>query len=203
MTWSAGCVADRHRFRPALVSAHHCHASAPDGVAIEVVSAVLGHASIHDAGVYGHLTSEDAAGIEAAGWFAGGGCRGDRTLPIPFSPCRGCSAGSCRRSGRSSGRRVRLRPDDQCSAELSPGSQLPGQAARLGYAQLIMTGGSPREAHWTPLQGHRPSVAQAGPAGLLPGAGLRPGSPAGVSFRMLSPERAAGRDCRSGWPQCP
>ena len=44
-----------------------------DGVAIEVVSAVLGHASITTTlEVYGHLTSEDARRVlEAAGWFAG------------------------------------------------------------------------------------------------------------------------------------
>ena len=44
-----------------------------EGVAIEVVSAVLGHASITTTlAVYGHLTSEDARRVlEAAGWFAG------------------------------------------------------------------------------------------------------------------------------------
>lgn len=44
-----------------------------DGVPVEVVSAVLGHASVTTTlQVYGHLTSEDARRVlEAAGWFAG------------------------------------------------------------------------------------------------------------------------------------
>ena len=44
-----------------------------DGVPVETVSAVLGHASITTTlQVYGHLTSEDARRVlEAAGWFAG------------------------------------------------------------------------------------------------------------------------------------
>jgi integrase/recombinase XerD len=44
-----------------------------DGVPVEVVSAVLGHASITTTlATYGHLTSEDARrALEAAGWFTG------------------------------------------------------------------------------------------------------------------------------------
>jgi len=44
-----------------------------DGVPIEVVSRLLGHASITTtSAVYGHLTVEDARGaLEAAGWFTG------------------------------------------------------------------------------------------------------------------------------------
>ena len=44
-----------------------------DGVPIEVVSSLLGHASVTTtASVYGHLTAEDArAALEAAGWFTG------------------------------------------------------------------------------------------------------------------------------------
>ena len=44
-----------------------------DGVPVEVVSAVLGHASITTTlDTYGHLNSEDARrALEAAGWFAG------------------------------------------------------------------------------------------------------------------------------------
>ena len=45
-----------------------------DGVPIEVVSKVLGHASVTTtATVYGHLTAQDARrALEAAGWFTGG-----------------------------------------------------------------------------------------------------------------------------------
>jgi len=44
-----------------------------DGVPVEVVSAVLGHASITTTlATYGHLTSEDARRVlDAAGWFSG------------------------------------------------------------------------------------------------------------------------------------
>jgi site-specific recombinase XerD len=46
-----------------------------DGVPIEVVSKILGHASVvTTSAVYGHLTAADArAALEAAGWFAGSG----------------------------------------------------------------------------------------------------------------------------------
>jgi site-specific recombinase XerD len=44
-----------------------------DGVPVEIVSAVLGHASVTTTvAVYGHLSSEDARRVlEAAGWFTG------------------------------------------------------------------------------------------------------------------------------------
>ena len=44
-----------------------------DAVPVEVVSAILGHASISTTlATYGHLTSEDARRVlEAAGWFTG------------------------------------------------------------------------------------------------------------------------------------
>jgi integrase/recombinase XerD len=44
-----------------------------DGVPVEVVSKVLGHASITTTlAIYGHLTVEDARkALEAAGWFTG------------------------------------------------------------------------------------------------------------------------------------
>ncbi|GAA3624239.1 hypothetical protein GCM10022419_132290 [Nonomuraea rosea] len=44
-----------------------------DGVSVEVVSAILGHASITTTlQIYGHLTVEDARrALEEAGWFAG------------------------------------------------------------------------------------------------------------------------------------
>jgi site-specific recombinase XerD len=44
-----------------------------DGVPIEVVSKLLGHASVTTtAGIYGHLTAEDArAALEKAGWLTG------------------------------------------------------------------------------------------------------------------------------------
>jgi site-specific recombinase XerD len=44
-----------------------------DGVPIEVVSKLLGHASITTtSAIYGHLTAEDARKtLEAAGWFRG------------------------------------------------------------------------------------------------------------------------------------
>ena len=44
-----------------------------DGAPIEVVSALLGHASVTTtASIYGHLTAEDARRtLEAAGWFTG------------------------------------------------------------------------------------------------------------------------------------
>jgi integrase/recombinase XerD len=44
-----------------------------DGVPIEVVSAVLGHASVTTTtSVYGHLTAEDARkALQTAGWFTG------------------------------------------------------------------------------------------------------------------------------------
>jgi site-specific recombinase XerD len=43
-----------------------------DGVPIEVVSKLLGHASVSTtADIYGHLTAEDARRVlENAGWFA-------------------------------------------------------------------------------------------------------------------------------------
>jgi integrase/recombinase XerD len=59
------------------VSADRRHAYATralrDGVPIEVVSKLLGHASITTtAAVYGHLTVEDARrALQAAGWFTG------------------------------------------------------------------------------------------------------------------------------------
>jgi integrase/recombinase XerD len=45
-----------------------------DRVPIEVVSKLLGHASVTTTlSVYGHLTAEDARkALEAAGWFTGG-----------------------------------------------------------------------------------------------------------------------------------
>jgi integrase/recombinase XerD len=48
-----------------------------DGVPIEVVSAVLGHASVTTTtSIYGHLTVEDARkALQAAGWFTGGEVR--------------------------------------------------------------------------------------------------------------------------------
>lgn len=44
-----------------------------DGVPIEVVSRILGHAGLSTTlDVYGHLTAEDArAALDAAGWFTG------------------------------------------------------------------------------------------------------------------------------------
>jgi integrase/recombinase XerD len=44
-----------------------------DGMPIEVVSKLLGHASITTtSAIYGHLTVEDArAALQAAGWFTG------------------------------------------------------------------------------------------------------------------------------------
>jgi integrase len=44
-----------------------------DGVPIEVVSKILGHASVATtSAIYGHLTAEDARrALEAAGWFTG------------------------------------------------------------------------------------------------------------------------------------
>ena len=55
--------------------ARHAYATRAlrDGVPIEVVSALLGHASVTTtASVYGHLTVEDArAALQAAGWFTG------------------------------------------------------------------------------------------------------------------------------------
>jgi site-specific recombinase XerD len=55
--------------------ARHAYATRAlrDGVPIEVVSALLGHASVTTtASVYGHLTAEDARkSLEAAGWFTG------------------------------------------------------------------------------------------------------------------------------------
>jgi site-specific recombinase XerD len=44
-----------------------------DGVPIEVVSKILGHADLSTTlDVYGHLTVEDArAALDAAGWFTG------------------------------------------------------------------------------------------------------------------------------------
>ena len=44
-----------------------------DGVPIEVVSRLLGHADLTTtASVYGHLTAEDArTALEQAGWFTG------------------------------------------------------------------------------------------------------------------------------------
>jgi integrase/recombinase XerD len=44
-----------------------------DGVPIEVVSMLLGHASVSTTlNVYGHLTAEDARRVlEQAGWFRG------------------------------------------------------------------------------------------------------------------------------------
>jgi site-specific recombinase XerD len=44
-----------------------------DGVPIEVVSTLLGHASVTTTlSIYGHLTAEDAGrALEAAGWFTG------------------------------------------------------------------------------------------------------------------------------------
>jgi integrase/recombinase XerD len=57
---------------------HWCRHSAAtrmlrDGVPIEVVSKILGHASVAmTSAVYGHLTAEDARKVlEAAGWFTG------------------------------------------------------------------------------------------------------------------------------------
>jgi integrase/recombinase XerD len=46
-----------------------------DGVPVEVVSKVLGHASITTTvAIYGHLTAEDARkALEAAGWFSATG----------------------------------------------------------------------------------------------------------------------------------
>ena len=46
-----------------------------DGVPIEVVSKILGHASITStSAIYGHLTVEDARkAMEAAGWFSATG----------------------------------------------------------------------------------------------------------------------------------
>jgi site-specific recombinase XerD len=46
-----------------------------DGVSIEVVSKLLGHASVTTTlSIYGHLTAEDARrALEAAGWFTGNG----------------------------------------------------------------------------------------------------------------------------------
>jgi site-specific recombinase XerD len=55
--------------------ARHAYATRAlrDGVPIEVVSSLLGHASVTTTtAIYGHLTVEDArAALEAAGWFAG------------------------------------------------------------------------------------------------------------------------------------
>jgi len=44
-----------------------------DGVPVEIVSNLLGHADLGTTlGVYGHLTVEDARRVlEAAGWFTG------------------------------------------------------------------------------------------------------------------------------------
>ena len=44
-----------------------------DGVSIEVVSKLLGHASVTTtSAIYGHLTAEDArAALEKAGWLTG------------------------------------------------------------------------------------------------------------------------------------
>jgi len=59
---------DPHWFRHSLATR-----MLRDGVPIEVVSKVLGHASITTTGsIYGHLTAEDARkALAAAGWFAG------------------------------------------------------------------------------------------------------------------------------------
>ncbi len=48
-----------------------------DGVPVEVVSKLLGHADLTTtSGVYGHLTVEDARkALEQAGWFTGGEVR--------------------------------------------------------------------------------------------------------------------------------
>jgi integrase len=45
-----------------------------DGVPVEVVSKLLGHASVTTTlSVYGHLTAEDARrALQKAGWFTGG-----------------------------------------------------------------------------------------------------------------------------------
>jgi integrase len=55
--------------------ARHAYATRAlrDGVPIEVVSRLLGHASVTTtASIYGHLTAEDARkALEAAGWFTG------------------------------------------------------------------------------------------------------------------------------------
>jgi site-specific recombinase XerD len=59
---------DPHWFRHGLATR-----TLRDGVPIEVVSKLLGHASITTTlSIYGHLTAEDARkALEAAGWFAG------------------------------------------------------------------------------------------------------------------------------------
>jgi len=48
-----------------------------DGVPVEVVSTLLGHASVSTTlSIYGHLTAEDARRVlENAGWFTGGEVR--------------------------------------------------------------------------------------------------------------------------------
>ena len=129
----------RLRARPASISTRTgigtpCHAPLRDGVPVEVVSAVLGHASITTTlEVYGHLTSEDARRVlEAAGWLPGGRCRGDRHASHPVL-ARAGAARQAHVDGPAGvpGRRVRLRPGRPSVRRSSlPGSQLPADRPR-------------------------------------------------------------------------
>jgi integrase len=73
MTWCAGCGGERASALTRTGAATPRPPGLRDGVPIEVVSKLLGHADLTTtSSVYGHLTVEDARkALEQAGWFTG------------------------------------------------------------------------------------------------------------------------------------
>ncbi len=71
MTWCCGC--DSAPASILIRTGQHTAATRMlrDGVPIEIVSTLLGHASVTTTlDIYGHLTAEDARRVlERAGWF--------------------------------------------------------------------------------------------------------------------------------------
>jgi integrase/recombinase XerD len=73
MTWSGGCDGGLASFSARTGTVSKATRMLRDGVPVETVSAIRGHASISTTlTTYGHLTSEDARRVlEAADWFTG------------------------------------------------------------------------------------------------------------------------------------